>query len=129
MGKPVRVLCLISISIAIPEIAIAQSTTAFDGTYAGVSNTGDGFCSPLVPVPRPLTINNGVVQFQGGFQSRPTLNFQGSVSPQGGLTMKDQESHIANGSIDATGKLTASIHATDSARDRQCTLTAVWQKQ
>jgi len=115
--------------MAIPGLAAAQSPNAFDGTYAGVTNTGDGFCSPLVPVPRPLTITSGVVQFQGGFQSRPTLNFQGSVSPQGALTMKDQESHIANGSIDATGKLTASIHAKDSARDRDCILTAVWQKQ
>ena len=129
MSKQLRALCFVSVAMAIPGLAAAQSPNAFDGTYAGVTNTGDGFCSPLVPVPRPLTITNGVVQFQGGFQSRPTLNFQGSVSPQGGLTMKDQESHIANGSIDATGKLTASIHATDSARDRQCTLTAVWQKQ
>ena len=129
MTKSFRVFCLVSVAMAIPGLAAAQSPTAFDGTYAGVTNTGDGFCSPLVPVPRPLTITNGVVQFQGGFQSRPTLNFQGSVSPQGGLTMKDQESHIANGSIDATGKLTASIHAKDSARDRDCILTAVWQKQ
>ena len=129
MSKQLRALCFVSVAMAIPGLAAAQSPNAFDGTYAGVTNTGDGFCSPLVPVPRPLTISSGVVQFQGGFQSRPTLNFQGSVSPQGALTMKDQESHIANGSIDATGKLTASIHATDSARDRQCTLTAVWQKQ
>jgi hypothetical protein len=125
MGKPVRVLCLISISIAIPEIAIAQSTTAFDGTYAGVSNTGGGFCSPFMTVPRPLTIRNGVAQFQGGFQSQPNLNFEGGVSPQGDLRMKDQRSHIATGHIDQTGKATASVFNMDP----NCTLVAVWQKQ
>ena len=43
--------------------------------------------------------------------------------------MKDQESHIANGSIDATGKATASLHLMDLARGTDCTLVAVWQKQ
>ena len=67
MNKQLRVLCFVSMAMAIPGLAAAQSPTPFDGTYVGVSNTGDGFCSPLVPVPRPLTISSGVVQFQGGF--------------------------------------------------------------
>jgi len=125
MTKPFRVFCLVSVAIAIPGLAAAQSPTAFDGTYAGVSNTGGGFCSPFMTVPRPLTIRNGVAQFQGGFQSQPNLNFEGDVSPQGDLRMKDQRSHIATGHIDQTGKATASVFNMDP----NCTLVAVWQKQ
>ena len=96
MSKALRVLCFVSVATAIPGLAAAQSPTPFaptpfDGDYAGVSNTGEGLCSPLVPVPRVLVIENGVAKFQGGFQNRPNLKFQGSVSPQGGLTMKDRE--------------------------------------
>ena len=32
-------ICLVALTMAVPSIAIAQSNTAFDGTYAGVSNT------------------------------------------------------------------------------------------
>ena len=55
MNKQFRVFCFISV-MAIPGLAAAQSTTAFDGTYAGVSNTGGGSCSPFMTVPRPVDV-------------------------------------------------------------------------
>jgi hypothetical protein len=120
-------LCLVSIAVAVPSIVGAQSPTAFDGTYAGVSNTasGGGNCSPFAPVPRPLTIRNGVAQFEGGLPGATVL-LQGNVSPQGEFTLKDNLSNMVIGRIDPTGKATASVNFTGSA---QCVLAAVWQKQ
>ena len=96
MKTSFRMIYAISIAMMVPGIAGAQSTTAFDGTYAGVSNSGRGNCSPFVPVPRPLTVKNGVAQFEGGFVSGPTVAFSGSVSPQGDLKMQDNRSNTAN---------------------------------
>jgi hypothetical protein len=67
--------------MAAPSIVIAQSNTAFDGTYAGGSNTQTGGVSgwdPFGPTPRSLTVRNGIAQYWGG-----SLDFfQGDVSPQ-----------------------------------------------
>ena len=125
MNHPCRVLCLMTMAMAVSSIASAQSNTAFDGTYNGVSNTGSDKCTPFVSVPRPLTIRNGTVHFEGGFQNKPTIVFDGSVSAQGGLTMKDSLGDVATGNVDASGKATASIHFSGE----NCLLTAIWQKQ
>jgi hypothetical protein len=127
MKTSFRMIYLISMAMMVPGLASAQSTTAFDGTYAGVSNSGGGACSPFVPVPRPLTVKNGVAQFEGGFVSGPTIAFSGSVSPQGDLKMQDTLSNTAAGKIDTTGKATASIHF--MGENSNCNLTGVWQKQ
>jgi hypothetical protein len=51
---------------AIPIVAHAQSVTAFDGTYAGVSEQnsgGRGRCAAANPVPGTLRIANGSAVF------------------------------------------------------------------
>jgi len=81
MSKSLRVLYVASIAAAIPGIAGAQTTTAFDGTYQGVSTTaqsGGSACVPSTPVPRPLTIKNGTAQFDAGMSGRTV--FEGTVS-------------------------------------------------
>jgi len=122
-----RLLCVAAaaIVIATPPIARAQSPTTFDGVYQGVSNTASGSgpnCGVFTPVPRPLTIRNGVAQFDGGL--RGATAFQGSVTPQGNLTMKDNLADTVTGKVEPGGKATASIHLGES----NCVLTAVWQK-
>lgn len=123
-----KLLCTVAAALAIvvPQIAQAQSPAAFDGTYQGVSNTASGSgpnCGVFAPVPRPLTIQNGVAQFDGGLKGATTA-FQGSVTPQGALTMKDNLVNTIIGRIEPGGKATASIHMGES----NCVLTAVWQK-
>jgi hypothetical protein len=112
--------------MAAPSIAGAQQTTTFDGTYQGVSTTANGggsACVPSTPVPRPLTIRNGVAQFDAGMKG--TTVFQGTVSPQGVLTMRDTLADLLDGKIDPSGRATGSVNI----GDQNCVLTAVWQKQ
>ena len=126
MRKQFGILWLISITIAAaPSLAVAQSLAGFDGTYVGVSNAGSGTCSPYVPVPRPLTVQNGIAQFEGGFHG--SEKFQGNVSPQGEFTMRSSRSFLGSGKIESTGKATASVNIQDD--NGSCLLTAVWQKQ
>ena len=88
-----------------------NTTSAFDGTYAGVStqdiskgNTLDiaGGNAPIVcqdyGVPPPVTIHNGLAQFQ-------LLNyaFQGYVTPQGHLKMSAGYGQTIDGQIDNQG--------------------------
>jgi hypothetical protein len=125
MNKPICAWA-IGAAIAAPSLVNAQSTTAFDGTYQGVSTTaqsGGSACVPTAGVPRPLTIRNGVAQFDAGV-SGATI-FQGTVSPQGDLTMRDNLADRAEVKIDQTGRATASVQI----GDRNCVLTSVWQKQ
>jgi hypothetical protein len=115
----------VAMAIAAPHVVQAQSPTTFDGTYQGVSNTASGSgpnCSVFSPVPRPLTIRNGVAQFNGGLKG--TNAFQGSVTPQGTFTMKDNLANTITGRIETGGKATAGIHMGES----NCVFTAVWQK-
>jgi hypothetical protein len=93
----------------------SNTTSAFDGTYTGVStqniskgNTLDvaGGNAPIVcqdyGVPPPLTIHNGLGQFQ-------LLNytFQGYVTPQGHLKMSAGYGQTVDGQIDNRGVFTA----------------------
>jgi len=110
--------------MAVPSIVVAQSNTAFDGTYAGVSNTqtgGASGCDPLNPTPRPLTIRNGIAEYWGGSVDL----FQGGVASQGDFKMWDMFSNTIIGKIDAGGKATGNA----SVGYGGCAFTVVWQRQ
>jgi hypothetical protein len=112
--------------ITVPSVVAAQSTSPFDGTYKGVSNTalgGGPTCDPFAAVPRPLTIHNGEAQFRGGPDGQ--IVFRGHVSPQGDLKMQDNRTDAITGNIDPKGKATGNV----TFGDPGCTLTAVWQRQ
>jgi hypothetical protein len=116
--------CVVSLTIAVPSIAVAQSNSAFDGTYTGVSNTqtgGESGCDPFNPTPRPLMVSNGIAQYWGGLVDP----FQGDVSPQGDFKLLDMFANILIGKIDPSGRATGSISVGYSG----CILTAVWQRQ
>jgi hypothetical protein len=68
MNKAFHAFCVISLTMAAPTIVVAQSNTAFDGTYLGVSTTATGTgsgCEPFQPIPRPLTVLDGKAHFTG----------------------------------------------------------------
>ena len=92
MFGPARRLLMIGACVTALSAA-AQAplpTTAFDGTYAGVSavstrsqpGSRNRYCRQP-DVPSPLTIRDGVIQPTGGDRWR------GTVSPQGGLVIRD----------------------------------------
>jgi hypothetical protein len=110
--------------MTVPSAAIAQSNTAFDGTYAGVSNTPTGGvsgCDPFNSTPRPLTVSNGIAQYWGGSLDL----FEGDVSSQGDFKVLDMFANIIIGRIDPSGKATGSSSVGSSG----CTFTVVWQRQ
>jgi hypothetical protein len=114
--------------MAVPSIAVAQSNTAFDGIYAGVSNSATATystCHPFSPTPRPLTVRNGLAEFTGGSFASGDVAFRGSVSSEGDLRMWDMFANNIVGKIDASGKATGSV----SISDTDCVRTAVWQRQ
>ena len=110
-------------------MVVAQSNSAFDGTYAGVSVTATGAgsaCKPFEPIPRPLTIRDGRAQFIGDSMATGNIVFEGRVvSPQGDLRMSDMFARNLSGKIDPSGKATGSI----TIADYDCVFTAVWQRQ
>ena len=85
--------------------AAANTTTAFDGTYRGISNrsastAGTGKkafeptttgCQPF-DAPPTLTVSNGLAQFQA-----MGVTFAGYVTPQGHLTMHSGYGATATG--------------------------------
>ena len=111
---------------AVSNPAAAQSVTGYDGTYAGVSRNVDGGgpnCGVFAPELRPLTIRNGAAQFDAGLQGKTV--FQGNVSAQGDLRMKDDLADTILGKIDQSGKATGCI----ALGGENCVITAVWQKK
>ena len=83
--------CMSATSVAAQ--APAPTTTAFDGTYAGVSWTSEGAiigntnsynCNRRNGQTGPLTIAGGVPRFNG------LTTFEGSVNAQGVLVMRNQ---------------------------------------
>jgi hypothetical protein len=96
-GRASILLTITASVAAIPVLAQAPvpTTTAFDGTYAGVSFETSSYmqgisaarwCGPTSGVPGPLTITNGVVRAQMGGR------WEGSVNPQGVLVMRSPSS-------------------------------------
>jgi hypothetical protein len=103
--------------------APAPATTAFDGKYVGVSResskagSSPGAKCPPSGVPAPLTIKNGAIGRPG------TGGWEGAVSPQGGLTMRNANSLQIDGQIDPQGTITAKYSGP------ACIITYVWRKR
>jgi hypothetical protein len=128
MNKAICACCVMPLTMAVPSIAVAQSNTTFDGVYAGVSNSATGTystCHPFSPMPRPLTVRNGVAEFTGGSSASGDVASRGSVSSEGDLRMWDMFANNTLGKIDVSGKATGSV----SIGDTDCVLTAAWQRQ
>jgi hypothetical protein len=115
--------CLTVSMIAVALPAMAQSVTAFDGTYAGVSQTANGVknCVATTPVPRTLTIKNGAVQWAAGMTG--DIFYQGTVTGPANVNAKGSNGAVFFGKIEG-GKLTGSSSSAGS-----CMLSWVWQKQ
>ena len=128
---------------AIPAAAQAPAptTTAFDGTYVGVSRTIEGVagahtsgqrsstggnpendirCSPPPGPPGPLTIANGVARYSG----RVNLP-EGSVNARGVLVMRRPDGGTLDAQIDGRGTMTGRM--TDGPWG--CWYHMVWQKE
>ena len=126
MFGPARTLLMITACVTALSAA-AQAplpTTAFDGTYAGVSavstrsqpGSRNRYCRQP-DVPSPLTIRDGVIQPTGGDRWR------GTVSPQGGLVIRDLGGRRVNAQIDPSGNITGYYPGPT------CKTTFVWRKQ
>ena len=119
-----RTICALA-AFALMTPAQAQTMTAFDGTYRGISRQVEGAsfggstrgCALPNGVPSPLTIANGAAR--AGTAESP---MEGSVSPQGVLTMRSRQGNVLQGSIDAQGRATGRLTA-------GCSYQFVWQKQ
>src|SRR5262249_28522078 len=105
-------------------VAQAQSPTAFDGTYAGVSFSASGgnSCVPATPRPRALTVANSVATWPAGMTG--DVVFTGDVNFAGELRMRSNLGIVVVGRIDPSGKVTAGAGASTG-----CTVNVVWQKQ
>ena len=127
MRNLARVLCALAVlTAAVPALAQAQTTTAFDGTYRGVSRTieggssgGSGSIRACISdgVPATLIITSGAAR------NTATQNpMQGSVTPQGVLVMRTQRGDVFQGQVDSRGTVTGRLNA-------GCSYQYVWQKQ
>ena len=112
--------------------APAPTTTAFDGTYAGVSRTFEGTmlnqhqstrCGSPPALPGPLTIVSGVARtalgntsYSGGGTA------EGSVTPQGALVLRTPFGERIDAQIDGRGTVTARYTSF-------CSYQMVWQKE
>ena len=120
-----RILITIAASaLAMPVFAQTPApTTAFDGTYAGISREVSK--SPSAPRAKcppsgalaPLTIKNGVIVASG------PAEWEGTVSPQGVLIMRNERSVRVDGQIDPQGTIRAQYAGTG------CITNFAWQKQ
>jgi hypothetical protein len=118
-----------------PAQAPAPTTTAFDGTYAGVSRT-------LLPIdsgstrcmqddqPGPLTITGGVARYNGLRPGRVLSTCDGSVNAQGVLVMHCPYGARLDAQIDGRGTVTGrTTFFVFVRRDRYCSYRMVWQKE
>jgi hypothetical protein len=127
MSTLAKAICIMAtIAIPIPLFAQGASTTAFDGTYRGVSRQVEGgpmgggnaarYCQIPNGVPGPLTIVNGVAR--AGSAENP---LEGSVTPQGVLTMRTKNSGKFEGQIDGQGRVVGHLIFS-------CSYQYVWQR-
>ena len=113
--------CMVATPVAAQ--APAPTTTAFDGTYAGVSREVSK--SPSAPRAKcppsgalaPLTIKNGVVVSSG------PVAWEGNVSPDGVLTLRHERLVRVDGQIDPQGTIRAQYAGTG------CITNYVWKKK
>ena len=119
-------LIIASLSLAMPVAAQApgSATTAFDGTYVGVSREYSWAANPTPGnnlkcgqngVPFPLTITKGVVQ------STPDY-WEGTVNAEGTVVMRNG-TRVLTAQIDNQGIIRGQRGSTD------CATTWVWRKQ
>ena len=122
----------------------ANTTTAFDGTYRGLSNrsasaAGTGLkafeptttgCQPF-DAPPTLTVTNGLAQFQA-----MGVTFAGYVTPQGHLTMHSGYGATATGQAqpamvdeDLDGNFDTQTHVLHArVSSVNCTYNVNWQR-
>jgi hypothetical protein len=123
-GRARILLTIAACMLATPIAAQAPTpaTTAFDGKYAGVSRESSktpafpGAKCPPNGVPAPLTITNGVVGPGSG-------GWEGSVSPQGSVVMRNSAAMRVDGQIDSQGTIRGQYGGAG------CTIAFVWRKQ
>ena len=119
-------LIIASLWLAMPAAAQApgSATTAFDGTYVGVSREYSWAANPTPGnnlkcgqngVPFPLTITNGVVR------STPDY-WEGTVNPLGSVVMRNG-TRVLTAQIDNQGTIKGQRSGTD------CATAWVWRKQ
>jgi hypothetical protein len=115
-------------------------TTPFDGEYRGVSREvidrggNEHRCNPLarlVTPPAPLTITNGVVRTPG------EGSWEGTVSPQGAVVMRNQNFSRVDAQIDShgtirgeySGELPPGLLFQISGSGTNCVVRFVWQRR
>jgi hypothetical protein len=123
-GRARTLLTIMVLTLTMPAAAQAPApTTSFDGRYIGVSResakagSNPGAKCPPSGVPAPLTVKNGVVGKPG------TEGWEGTVSPQGALVMRNGGSMRVDGQIGSQGAITAKYSGP------ACVVTYVWRKQ
>jgi hypothetical protein len=126
MSKRGRMGLLLSAILAVPAVVQAQSATAFDGTYAGVSRqlvldtTPHHQCPPGGGI-GPLTIASGSAQTRWGDGM-----LQGQVTPQGQLTMRATNAAHFDGQVDSRGLVKG---RTLNGSQYFCGYDVTWQKK
>jgi hypothetical protein len=129
-GRTKVLLTIAACMLATPVAAQtpAPATTAFDGTYAGVSRTLEGVmrrnmvggqtrgCPQSGRGGPSLKITNGIAQSNWGAAA------EGSVSPQGVLVMRTPNGLRFDGQIDDKGTVTGRWTG-------NCSYQVVWQKK
>jgi hypothetical protein len=112
------------IVLAMPVAAQSpgQPAPTLDGQYAGVSaNVSKSLASerqcPREHAPDPLTIKNGVVSSKGRDK------WKGTVTPQGGLTIRNKRSMRVDAQIDPQGTITGEYNGP------ACKVVYAWRKQ
>jgi hypothetical protein len=133
MSGGARILVTIATCMAAIPVAAqapAPTTTAFDGTYVGVSrsfleseagsshNRGAGCV--LYGQPGALTIAGGVPRYNGSAQRQAT--FEGSVNAQGVLVLRTPMGERLDAQIDGRGTVTGTFTGF-------CSYRMVWQKE
>lgn len=123
-GSKKALLRIAGLLLAMPVAAQAPGppTTAFDGHYAGVSaheskSTAHGRQCPREHAPETLTIANGAVH------SSAKDRWTGTVSPQGGLVIRNKHSMRVDAQIDPQGTISGRYNGP------ACTVDYVWRRQ
>ena len=123
-GRAKVLLIIAGFALTTPVAAQApgQPPTVFDGRYVGVSahvakSTAHGRQCPRGHTPETLTIMNGAVQ------SSTRDRWTGTVSPQGGLVIRNKRSMRVDAQIDPQGTIRGRYNGP------ACMVDYVWRKQ
>jgi len=121
-------LTIAAFALALPATAQAPvpTTTAFDGTYLGVSRTLEDTLGATGAtrycIPRNGGGPPGTLKIVNGIALRDDDRAAGSVSPQGVLAMRTAGGNLIDGQIDGHGTITARLTS-------YCSWRLIWQKQ